>query len=168
MKKNLKGFTLIECIVALAILGVTSLVMAQIYANVCKINRANHETNSSIAYQMKYVEQKTKTAAIKVDSGEVYVDVANKKVDTQPPHKRTGATINQIKIKKIKTTTYTDEFEYSYPVDYYVLQSRDQSGEAAYLYDESTKTWSENPAYNGTREEDYYLNYKYLLGYSID
>ncbi|MBQ8780842.1 MAG: prepilin-type N-terminal cleavage/methylation domain-containing protein [Oscillospiraceae bacterium] len=168
MKKNLKGFTLIECLIALAILGIASLVMAQIYANVSKINRANHETNSSIAYQMKYVEQKTKTAAIKVPSGEVYVDVTNKKVDTQPPHKRTGATINQIKIKKVKTTTYTDEFEYSYPVDYFILQSRDQNGEAAYIWDDVTKTWKTNNLYKGTREDDYYLNYKYLLGYSID
>ena len=32
MKKSFRGFTLIECLIALAILGIASLVMAQIYA----------------------------------------------------------------------------------------------------------------------------------------
>lgn len=165
MKRTLKGFTLIECLISLAILGVTSLVMCEIYANVSKINRANHETSASIAYQMKYVEMKTKTAAVKVPSGEAYI-AGTKKVSTTPPHKRTG--VNNVTIKKVKTSTYADEFEYSFPVDYFVLQSRDQNGEAAYIYNESTKTWSANPAYKGTHEDDYYLNYKYLLGYTID
>ncbi|MGN0587459.1 MAG: type II secretion system protein J, partial [Oscillospiraceae bacterium] len=33
-KKSVKGFTLVECLVALAILGIASLIMVQIYANV--------------------------------------------------------------------------------------------------------------------------------------
>ena len=38
MMKNtkIKGFTLAECLIALAILGIGSLVMAQIYADVSK------------------------------------------------------------------------------------------------------------------------------------
>ena len=41
MKKHIKGFTLIECLIALAILGIASLTMAQIYASVAQRNRNN-------------------------------------------------------------------------------------------------------------------------------
>ena len=68
MKKT-RGFTLVECIVALAILGIASLVMAQIYAAVSQQNRLNHQNNASIANQMKYVEEKTDSEAIRVPSG---------------------------------------------------------------------------------------------------
>ena len=146
--KKLKGFTLVECIVALAVLGIASLVMVEIYANVCKINRANHDTNSSLAYQMKFVERKNNMQAITVESGEM----AAVPVNTDPPHKRSGVRHFQL-IGNGNT--------YSIPVDYHVLQSRDQNDEAAYIYNNATGTWSDNPAYTGDREDNYYLNYKY-------
>jgi len=56
-KNKCKGFTLVECIVAMAILGVASLTIAQVYGAVARMN-VNHQFNSaSLAEQMKYVER---------------------------------------------------------------------------------------------------------------
>lgn len=150
--KKLKGFTLVECIVALAVLGIASLVMVEIYANVCRINRANHDTNSSLAYQMEYVEKKDHMEAIKIKANETYDATTGKPTNSQAPHLRTGVTNISIK---------GNGNEYSFPVDYNVLQSRDMNNEAAYVYDSATGTWSANPNYIGDREDNYYLSYKY-------
>ncbi len=150
--KKLKGFTLVECIVALAILGIASLVMVEIYANVCKINRANHDTNSSLAYQMKYVEKKNNLEAISVEATESYDAATGKPANDTPPHKRTGVT--NISITGNGNT-------YSFPVDYHVLQSRDQNDQAAFIYNASSNSWVENSNYIGDREDNYYLSYKY-------
>ncbi|MCL2053815.1 MAG: prepilin-type N-terminal cleavage/methylation domain-containing protein [Oscillospiraceae bacterium] len=56
-KNKCKGFTLVECIVAMAILGIASLTIAQVYGAVARMN-VNHQFNSaSLAEQMKYVER---------------------------------------------------------------------------------------------------------------
>lgn len=55
-KKKLKGFTLIECIVALAIIGIASLLMAQIYSSIALINRNNAKLNQTLSDQMKQAE----------------------------------------------------------------------------------------------------------------
>lgn len=57
MKKNkLKGFTLIECIVALAIIGIASLMMAQIYSSIALINKNNAKLNETLSSQMVQAE----------------------------------------------------------------------------------------------------------------
>lgn len=56
-KKKTKGFTLIECIVALAILGIAAMVMAQIYASVSKINEQNHRINESLSQTVAEAEK---------------------------------------------------------------------------------------------------------------
>lgn len=149
--KKLKGFTLVECIVALAVLGIASLVMVEIYSNICRINRGNHDTNSSLAYQMKYVEKKDNMQAIKIKANESY-DADGVPLNNQAPHMRTGITHIYVK---------GNGNEYSYPVDYNVLQNRDQNDQAAFIYDASTDTWSANSNYIGDREDNYYLSYKY-------
>lgn len=175
--KNFKGFTLLECIIALAILGIASLVMAQIYANVSKINRTNHATNTSLAYQMEYVEKTTNSEAMEVEAQEDFdlvdhdgnsatPDIKELKYN-KPVHHRVTNT-SGVKIQYITIKNTSNKKVYSFPVDYYVLQSRDQDNQAAYIYDESTKTWSANTAYDGERADDYYLNYKYLLPYEFD
>lgn len=58
--KRLKGFTLIECIVAMAIIGVTSLLMVQVYGTIAKMNRDNNSMNNSMEKQMEYVEKELK------------------------------------------------------------------------------------------------------------
>lgn len=57
MKKKLKGFTLVECIVAMAIIGVASVMMAQIYSGIAKINRDNAAANRTLNEEMDYVEK---------------------------------------------------------------------------------------------------------------
>ncbi len=153
MKKTFKGFTLIECIVALAILGIASLVMAQIYANVSRINRSNHMINTSLSYQMKYVEEKNNAEATKITYGGT--------LGTNAPHNNAGAggnnnyiaiTSNAYKADGTQITSFTST-KYSYAVDMYVLLSRDtqnrDSGDAGFI---------------GTNE-DYKLNYRYMLGH---
>lgn len=171
--KKMRGFTLIECLIALAVLGVASLVMAQIYANVSKINRANHQNNSSIAYQMKYVENKTDTEAMRVKAG--YTPPATPATNGEVPPIN-SSTIKNITLTRKDPATGAVISVYGYAVDYYVLQTRDQNDEAAYTYNAATDSWSVNPDYNNiyktpasgvtANNYDYVLNYKYFKGYS--
>jgi len=62
--KSLKGFTLVECVVAMAILGIASLVMAQIYGSVAKINRENHRANQSLSQTVAAAEKKISSGAL--------------------------------------------------------------------------------------------------------
>lgn len=171
--RKMRGFTLIECIIALAILGIGALVMAQIYASVSNINRANHQNNSSIAYQMKYVEEKTNTEAMQVKSGETFPAVLPADGVVPPV---SSSTVKNITLTRKKTATLTTDAVYGYAVDYYVLMSRDQNDQAMYKYNTSTKTWSYNTSYQNIYKEPdssvtvdnqrYVLNYKYFTGYS--
>jgi prepilin-type N-terminal cleavage/methylation domain-containing protein len=54
--KKMKGFTLIECIVAMTIFAVASLTIAQVYITVSNIQKENEYMQYSLANQMKYVE----------------------------------------------------------------------------------------------------------------
>ncbi|MDE6593654.1 MAG: prepilin-type N-terminal cleavage/methylation domain-containing protein [Oscillospiraceae bacterium] len=57
MKKRFKGFTLIECLVALAVLGVSSMLLVQAYSQLMKMTNLNHAVYTSIADQMADVEK---------------------------------------------------------------------------------------------------------------
>ncbi|MCM1578220.1 MAG: prepilin-type N-terminal cleavage/methylation domain-containing protein [Ruminococcus sp.] len=57
MKKRFKGFTLIECLVALAVLGVSSLLLVQAYTQLMKMTNLNHAVYTSIADQMADAEK---------------------------------------------------------------------------------------------------------------
>lgn len=54
---RLKGFTLIECIVAMAIIGVASMLIAQVYGAVAIMNRNNAHMNTTLVEQMKMAER---------------------------------------------------------------------------------------------------------------
>lgn len=157
--KKFKGFTLIECLIALAILGIASLTMAQIYAGISKINRNNHLVNTSLSYQMQIAEQKTKTAAIKLPSNETVTP----SVPTVPPHERAGTAVN-VKYMRLERSDTHDV--YSYPVDCYVLVSRDANNNPSKIYNPVSDTWSDNPSYTGSKESDISLRYKFVTGYS--
>lgn len=111
---KLKGFTLVECIVALAILGIASLLMAQIYAQVALINKRNHAVNSSLSMQMKLVEQYIGGTSDVID-----VEFSGDITGTAPPHDPPKGA--HIKFKSSLPSGYT----YSYGVDIHVLMSRD-------------------------------------------
>ena len=172
--KKMRGFTLIECLVALAILGISSLIMAQIYASVCNVNRMNHQNNSSIANQMKYVEKKTNSESVPVyANGDTKVPQLNgeeKKYGRNPVTSNPKYKIT-LKREALPNTFGSRSAAYSYAVDYYVLQTRDQNDNAKY------KNGSLNSEYNdifkpvntseSVDDQKMYLNYKYFTGYTM-
>ena len=149
MKKRFKGFTLVECLVALGVLGIASLTMAQIYASVSIRNKMNHLVNTSLTNQMSYVEKATNTEAVEVKYGNTNTSPA-----PTPPHK-TSKSQNDFYLKVVKNVTGTAATadEYSYPVDVYILKSRDRNN-------------SQLTSDGGYTEADYNLRYKYFLGHS--
>lgn len=142
--KKIKGFTLIECLIALAILGIASLTMAEIYANISRINMNNHMVNTSLSYQMQMVENKTSTEAVKIPSGETASQTA-------PPHTRTN--VKYVRFEKLDATGAETGEVYSYPVDCYVLLSRDRQNQNSTVSTEIS-------------ESDMNLRYKYITGYT--
>ncbi len=156
LRKKLKAFTLVECLVSIAVLGVGSLTMAQVFSAVGKMNVENHTVNESLSRQMSYVEQYTNNDSdtIRVDifanedasgkSSPVVIDSATKK----PPHIDTATGYANVKITK-KNADGTDGDSYSYPVDMFVLVSR--------------KT--DDSEYSATEEDPFNLRYKYILGH---
>jgi len=72
MKKKTKGFTLVECITAMAILGITALTIAQVYGAVARLNVRNTNMNISLAKQMEHIERATGGAeTISFNAGDV-------------------------------------------------------------------------------------------------
>lgn len=156
MRKKFKGFTLIECIVALGVLGIASLTMAQIYASVAQRNRMNHLVNTSLSNQMAYVEKYTNTEAVQIQYGAASTTPA-----PTPPHK-TSASQND---NFIKVTNTKSSDEYSFPVDIYVLKSRDSKDQTL----DKTRTQVNSGDVGNTAgygEDNYNLRYKYLLGHT--
>lgn len=184
MKKNFKGFTLIECLIALAILGIASLTMAQIYAGVSKRNRNNQIMNTSLSNQMSYVERYTASEAVPIYYGSTSntPDTEAKQASTtkKPPHEKSVTTnYNYVQLKKVvsgkdpledtlTTADYIADSTYSFPVDVYVLLSRDNKdrdstdSNLSGQYDE----FFENSDSTKTYEDDYNLRYRYLLGHT--
>jgi prepilin-type N-terminal cleavage/methylation domain-containing protein len=56
MKKKLKGFTLIECLIALLILAVSSLLLVQAYTQLVTATQENYTMYNSIGRQMADAE----------------------------------------------------------------------------------------------------------------
>lgn len=54
--RNVKAFTLIECLIAMFILGVSSLLLAQGYSQLMKITSRSSNINTSIGQQMAVAE----------------------------------------------------------------------------------------------------------------
>lgn len=162
MKKRFKGFTLIECLVALAILGIASLVMAQIYAAVSRTNLNNHNVNTSLSYQMKVVEKATKADAVPIYYGNSTNtpdthSLSQDHGDGNPPDKASGVSVqhNYITITKYKKDGTLSNETYSYPVDIFVLLSRDSNDKP-----------SSDADYSGLDEKNISLRYKYILGHT--
>ena len=178
MKKNFKGFTLVECIIALAILGIASLTMAQIYASVSQKNRTNHMVNTSLSNQMAYVEKYTDTEAYPIffdsetdASGETISKPDSEADDAsttkKPPHvlhdADTGAKPPYVKVISSYTPgmTVTDPpepqgEEYSYSADLFILKNRDHND----------KDPDDGDDYVGDKESEFDLRYKYLKGHN--
>ena len=62
-KSSCKGFTLIEILVAMAILAIASMLLVGMYGSVCKMLKNNNDMNDRMSEQQKYVETKTQKSA---------------------------------------------------------------------------------------------------------
>lgn len=67
MKKKLKGFTLIECIIAMFILAISSLLLVQAYTQLVSITRENYTRYNSIGRQMADAENPTSAESKSTD-----------------------------------------------------------------------------------------------------
>ena len=61
--KHLKGFTLIECIIAMFILGISSLLLVQAYSQLMRVSSMSNEENISISKQMDDAERQNDSDA---------------------------------------------------------------------------------------------------------
>lgn len=176
MKKRFKGFTLIECLIALAVLGIASLTMAQIYAGVARKNRTNQLLNTSLSNQMAYVEKYTSTEAIPIYFNEIgnvsQKDANASSTDRKPPHKSSGNSHqnNYVKITRIdssKTGAASRDKDqvYSFPVDTYILLSRDNNDRSSgtTIFDNQYNTYLMDSSNN---DKNYNLRYKYLVSHA--
>lgn len=192
MRKNFKGFTLVECLVAMAILSIACMTLGAIEATVAKRNNANNFLNTSLSNQMQYIEQYTNSATLAIyygnsDSTEPHVDP--NLGSSIPPHKASSvsANYNFVTVTKRKSDgTWDTATQYSFPVDVYVMYSRDTQDEArtnVTLNADGSKriNVSDNTNYGTLSEniDDLYetkdeggnitgvsLRYKYILGHT--
>lgn len=73
-KKSLRGFTLIEVLVAMMILGICSLVFVGMYASVCKHLKNNNQINDRMSEQQKYIETKNQKSSAGTDVFQIMAD----------------------------------------------------------------------------------------------
>ena len=183
MKKTFKGFTLVECIIAMAILAIASPLMASIYANVSTRNNANNFMNTSLANQMTYIEEYMDAETVPIYYGATTntsdSEAANGSTTKYPPHKKTVSTnYNYVKVTKLKSDGTADvNNSYSFPVDIYVMYSRDNSDrnstDSSYgkiagsmSLDSTGKEKTVTKKADGTLEGSSNLRYKYILGHT--
>ncbi len=177
MKKSFKGFTLIECLIALAVLGIASLTMAQIYANVANRNRQNHLLNTSLSNQMAYVEKYTGAEAVAIYyNGTTSSQPDPNATSSHEPPKKSGSGTHKdmyvtiVRVKSDGTSLDTDQ-TYSFPVDTFVLYSRDSNNVNSIGKDENGNNVGFGGQYEdylktNNKEDQFNLRYKYLVGHS--
>ena len=102
MMKKVKGFTLIECLVAMAIIGVTSLLMVQVYGTVAKMNKENTQTNNSIERQMQYAEKQLTEVAAQINGSPNPDKDAVKIVHLSSYDASAAGNVGKVKIKQDK------------------------------------------------------------------
>lgn len=91
LSKKLKGMTLVELVVAIAILGYASLMLAVALAQVAAINKENHQFNERMSNQVKIAENASDTASgVTVTENEIRLVVTNRAGFTSGTYKMTG------------------------------------------------------------------------------
>lgn len=156
MKKALKGFTLIECLVALAILAIASLTMAQIYAGVASANLKNHNLNASMSNQTSFIEKQIKNDGVNEFTCTALAPAGDPNEKT-PPHKYFSdnkVTSSYIEFVEYDSSGNTTGNIYSYPVDVYLLKSRDKNNKD-----------SSDSGYSGAEESELDLRYKFFTAH---
>lgn len=156
MKKTFKGFTLVECLVALAILAIACQILGGIAVHVGRTNTYNHFMNSSLSNQMAFIENYEKTNTVKI---------TNTHSGTTPPSGTNSGTTAYVKVTKFKSngTDLDTSSSYSYPVDIYIMYSRDTNNKGSNEadYGDIASAYSKS----GANEKEGNLRYKYILGH---
>jgi prepilin-type N-terminal cleavage/methylation domain-containing protein len=142
MKKKLKAFTLVECIIALAVFAIAALTITQVYASIARMNKQNEYMQYSLAKQMQYIERETNSGKIEVPyNAEAEAIKGQMNMGDNNVFKIVGG----IDVPGEEPNTYV------YGVNMYVLYSRDildrDSNSADFAYEDI----------------DSNLRYKYLL-----
>ena len=193
MKKTFKGFTLVECLIAMAILAIAGTLMAEIYAAVTTRNNYNHFMNSSLANQMAYIEKYTNAEAVPIYFGGLDGPAGSKKpkkddklngasATREAPHTYIAANNNKgttayAQVQKLDSSgNVVSTDKYSFPVDIYVMYSRDTQNDASGKAKGKTGEAGEyeredNGFYNAAKlkfsaEDNSNLRYKYILGHT--
>ena len=108
--KQLKGFTLIECIIAMFILGISSLLLVQAYSQLMRVSALSSNENTSISKQMDAAENKDDSDADKI----------------------TATNQKDFKVTKVKigsgTETSLTASEYTFKVDAYQVKGKTPAG----------------------------------------
>lgn len=93
--KKVKGMTLVELVVAIAILSVASLMLLMAMQQVSMINRETHQMNERISEEIKIAENESQTnaSASSVTNGEVTIKVLSGGGATTGTYKMDGHTI---------------------------------------------------------------------------
>lgn len=187
MKRTFKGFTLVECLIAMAILAIASTLMAGIYASVSERNKFNHFNNTSLANQMAYIEKYEKAATLPIYYGGLDASKKTKKDPEiagtrKPPHEHVGTntgTSAYVQIQKLDSSgnlvTGSETVgstkgvpKYSFPVDIFIMYSRDTQDDAS---TKPTATGSNEREVNTSYspifgEQNDNLRYKYVVGHT--
>lgn len=124
--KKIKGFTLLECLIAMALIGITSLLMVQVYGTVAMMNKDNNMMNNSIERQMQYAEkQLTEVANSSPDKDAVKIvelsSYGKTGADGEIDKDKGGMEIEMASESKTMfgSSFYVDE--YTCPYDLYVI-----------------------------------------------
>jgi prepilin-type N-terminal cleavage/methylation domain-containing protein len=162
--RKLSGFTLVECLVALMVLGIAALTLAQVYAAVAKGTRDNEYMNISLAEQMKYVEKRDNSAAVSIEPT-VSGETSSHELDDDSYH----VIINggPVKLNADGSIAGIATNKYLYGVNMYILYSRDIHDEASTTNnDDGTTEVNDDYAYD--TESSGKLRYKYLQPRPVD
>jgi prepilin-type N-terminal cleavage/methylation domain-containing protein len=160
--KKMKGFTLIECIVAMTIFAVASLTIAQVYITVSNIQKENEYMQYSLANQMKYVEDAVGSEA----GSKVQIDYNGSVTPNTPAS--SGVNGRRVVLYKVDLGSdnnfdglnFNDDSiegqEYYVGVNMYVFKSRTGSSmyNESYTYDETGRP--------NTDESNTNLRYKFM------
>lgn len=79
-KKTFRGFTLVEVIVAMAILAIASMVMALMYASISKSANQNNQLNDRMSEQQQYVEHQQITVGSGSNVEDIVVSAKDKEL----------------------------------------------------------------------------------------
>jgi prepilin-type N-terminal cleavage/methylation domain-containing protein len=175
--RKLKGFTLVECIVAMTVFAIAALTMAQVYVSIATVQRENEYMQYSLANQMKYAENETNTEAVPIkytdtfptgaaDGGTVLPSANNAnyvtlyKVDLGADGRFDGLTPVDDKVTYGNSSSASQTYEVG--IDMFILKSRTGTSQDPTAGGDIDATYDDDTRVN-TDEQNYNVRYKYFI-----